>query len=172
MLEREAARQAEDRLTLGREKGENRKPPDGRTANVILTVGHGGSSARLALSLLKMPGLFCSQSDGNETSGLLCDIGQYGAATPVNRPFQRRFCQRHNDFGRKTGFYADSTRALITFVPRAWPLIRGLVRDQPGSGSARHHGGRYLKAYESVSAEGAKPGNAHSLVRGRGRATT
>src|SRR5207302_10289873 len=47
--------------------------------------------------------------------------------TPVIA-FQRGSVKEVIDFG-KTGFYADSMRALITFVPRALALDRGIVRD-------------------------------------------
>ena len=104
------------------------------------------------VALLKHAGALLFPIQWDEPFGVVM-IEAMACGTPVIA-FQRGSVKEVIDFG-KTGFYADSMRALISLVPRALALDRGIVRDH-----ARQRFGHvnmvagYLRAYESVLSRG------------------
>jgi glycosyltransferase involved in cell wall biosynthesis len=107
---------------------------------------------RQKVDLLKDAGALLFPIQWDEPFGVVM-IEAMACGTPVIA-FQRGSVREVIDFG-KTGFYADSKQALISMVPRALSLDRGIVRDH-----ARQRFGHlnmvtaYLKAYVSVLSEG------------------
>ncbi len=110
----------------------------------VVYIGQADHQQKCALLRDAAALLFPIQAE--EAFGLVM-IEAMACGTPVIA-FQRSSVEEVVDFG-KTGFYADSMRALSSFVPRALALDRRIVREHAKErfGHARMVD-EYLQAYE------------------------
>ncbi len=112
----------------------------------VVYIGHADHQQKCALLRDAAALLFPLQAE--EAFGLVM-IEAMACGTPVIA-FQRSSVEEVVDFG-KTGFYADSMRALSSFVPRALALDRRIIREH-----ARERFGHmrmvdeYLQVYEAI----------------------
>ncbi len=90
----------------------------------VVYIGHADHQQKCALLRDAAALLFPIKAE--EAFGLVM-IEAMACGTPVIA-FQRSSVEEVVDFG-KTGFYADSVRALAAFVPRALALDRRIVRE-------------------------------------------
>src|SRR6266478_2017502 len=108
----------------------------------------GQADHRQKVALLKHAGALLFPIQWDEPFGVVM-IEAMACGTPVIA-FQRSSVEEVVDFG-KTGFYADSMRALASFVPRALALDRRIVREH-----AKERFGHvrmvdeYLQAYDAL----------------------
>ncbi len=100
------------------------------------------------VSLLKNAGALLFPIQWDEPFGVVMTEAM-ACGTPVIA-FQRGSVKEVIDFG-KTGFYADSMRALSSFVPRAMTLDRRIIREHANErfGHVRMVD-EYLRAYEAL----------------------
>ena len=116
----------------------------------IIYMGQADHQQKVAL--LKHAGALLFPIQWDEPFGVVM-IEAMACGTPVIA-FQRGSVKEVIDFG-KTGFYADSKHVLISLVPQALSLDRGIVRDHARQRFSHvNMVNGYLQAYESVLSEG------------------